>query len=345
MDDITIQQYKLDDITIQQFKTEFDALEKVYRQELTDVIENYLVKSAMPMSFNESIIFSIALDKIYNDLLSFVIEDPATRGRGKIATESSGFQAVRYYRYVQSIIEVVGDIESHHYIIGQLRHISEVAKVNTGVDINPLAQIGTCFIIDHGVNTVIGERCIIGNNFHVMQDVVLGADSRNKCDPKDRHPKIGNNVTIFGGAKILGNIHIGDDCVIGANCIVTNDVPANSNVSIVNQLQITKIKTNANPKIFGIIPKDESEIFIAGDSMDGLCAEIVKYDEGIIKEHDLVSCEIIDQDSKSIHLKVNILSDEYSRFSLRLFSKTNNVDIIIKECLAYNYIKKKEIKL
>ena len=96
MDDITIQQYKLDDITIQQFKTEFDALEKVYRQELTDVIENYLVKSAMPMSFNESIIFSIALDKIYNDLLSFVIEDPAARGRGKIATESSGFQAVRY---------------------------------------------------------------------------------------------------------------------------------------------------------------------------------------------------------------------------------------------------------
>lgn len=112
------------------------------------------------------------------------------------------------------------------------RVISEQAHSRTGIDLHPGAQIGESFFIDHGSATVIGETSVIGRNVKIYQGVTLGARSF----PKDergrvirgikRHPTIGNRVTIYAGAVILGgDTVIGDDCVIAGGVFVTGSVP------------------------------------------------------------------------------------------------------------------------
>lgn len=91
-----------------------------------------------------------------------------------------------------------------------------------GVDIHPAARIGQGIMIDHATGVVIGETCVIGNNVSIMQSVTLGGTGK---EHGDRHPKVGNGVLISCGAKILGNIFIGDGAKIGAGSVVLKDVP------------------------------------------------------------------------------------------------------------------------
>ena len=110
------------------------------------------------------------------------------------------------------------------------RMITEHAHTLTGIDIHPGAQIGERFFIDHGTGVVIGETCIIGKNVRVYQGVTLGA----KRFPKDasgnpikgiaRHPIVEDDVTIYGGATILGRITIGKGSVVGGNVWLTSSV-------------------------------------------------------------------------------------------------------------------------
>lgn len=113
------------------------------------------------------------------------------------------------------------------------RVIAEQAHSRTGIDIHPGATIGESFFIDHGSGVVIGETTVIGKNVKVYQGVTLGA----KSFPMDergrairglkRHPTIGDRVTIYAGAVILGgDTVIGDDCVIAGGVFVTSSVPA-----------------------------------------------------------------------------------------------------------------------
>lgn len=113
------------------------------------------------------------------------------------------------------------------------RIIQEMAHSRTGIDIHPGARIGESFFIDHGGAVVIGETTKIGHHVRVYQGVTLGAKSFQK-DPKgrlvrdgrQRHPTIGNRVTIYAGAVILGGeTVIGDDCVIAGSVLVTDSVP------------------------------------------------------------------------------------------------------------------------
>jgi serine O-acetyltransferase len=97
----------------------------------------------------------------------------------------------------------------------------------TGIEIHPGAKIGKRFFIDHGMGVVIGETSIIGDDVLLYQGVTLGGTGLEKGK---RHPTIGNNVVVGGGAKILGNISVGDNSYIGANAVVIKDVPANSTV-------------------------------------------------------------------------------------------------------------------
>lgn len=105
------------------------------------------------------------------------------------------------------------------------RYISYRTRQKTGIDIHPGAQIGKGVFIDHGMGVVIGETTVIGDNCLIYQGVTLGASTFEKVD---RHPKIGNNVTIFAGASIIGNIKIGDNSVVYAHSLVTRDAPPNS---------------------------------------------------------------------------------------------------------------------
>ncbi len=94
------------------------------------------------------------------------------------------------------------------------------ARMFTGIEIHPGAKIGKRFFIDHGHGVVIGETTVIGNDVMMYQGVTLGGTGKDKGD---RHPKVGNNVTIGAGAKILGNIKIADNTVIGANAVVLKE--------------------------------------------------------------------------------------------------------------------------
>lgn len=91
-------------------------------------------------------------------------------------------------------------------------------------DISPEAIIGENFSIAHTLGVVIGEGVEIGHNVKVFQNVTLGQKN-------GKYPIIGNNVTIYAGAKIIGDVKIGDGAVVGANAVVTKDVPANSVVA------------------------------------------------------------------------------------------------------------------
>ncbi|MDD5155589.1 MAG: serine O-acetyltransferase [Candidatus Omnitrophica bacterium] len=107
------------------------------------------------------------------------------------------------------------------------RLISQLSRFMTGIEIHPGAKIGKGLFIDHGMGVVIGETAVIGDNVLLYQGVTLGGTGIVKGK---RHPTTGNNVVIGGGAKVLGNITVGDNSYIGANAVVIKDVPPNSTV-------------------------------------------------------------------------------------------------------------------
>lgn len=97
-----------------------------------------------------------------------------------------------------------------------------------GVDIHPAARIGKGIMFDHATGIVIGETAVVGDNVSIMQSVTLGGTGK---EAGDRHPKVGNGVLIGAGAKILGNITVGDCAKIGAGSVVLKDVPARTAVA------------------------------------------------------------------------------------------------------------------
>ena len=128
------------------------------------------------------------------------------------------------------------------------RLMTEYAHSETGVDIHPGASIGRYFFIDHGTGIVIGETAEIGEHVKIYQGVTLGALSTRggqKLAGKKRHPTIGDNVTIYAGASILGGeVVIGEGSVIGGNAFVTSSVPPRTKVSVKSQEM--EYRTNDN---------------------------------------------------------------------------------------------------
>jgi serine O-acetyltransferase len=102
---------------------------------------------------------------------------------------------------------------------------SQATRFLTGIEIHPGASIGRRFFIDHGMGVVIGETAEIGDDVMIYHGVTLGGRSLQRVK---RHPTIGDRVTIGAGAKVLGPVSIGADTAIGANAVVTRDVPAES---------------------------------------------------------------------------------------------------------------------
>lgn len=117
------------------------------------------------------------------------------------------------------------------------RWLSYRTRKITGIDIHPAAKIGKGVFIDHGMGLVIGETAVVGDYCVLYHNVTLGSNTFEKVD---RHPKIGNHVIIYAGAKIIGNIQIGDHSIVAANAVVVKDakpyskligVPAHKNIS------------------------------------------------------------------------------------------------------------------
>jgi serine O-acetyltransferase len=97
-----------------------------------------------------------------------------------------------------------------------------------GVDIHPAARFGVGIMLDHATGLVVGETAVVGNQVSILQSVTLGGTGK---EHGDRHPKIGDGVLISAGAKILGNITVGEGAKIGAGSVVLRDVPPHTTVA------------------------------------------------------------------------------------------------------------------
>jgi serine O-acetyltransferase len=157
------------------------------------------------------------LDYFKSDVTSAFRKDPAAKSIVEVLTSYPGIQAVLLYR-VAHFLWTIG----LPYVP---RFLSYLAREKTGIDIHPGAKIGHDFFIDHGQDVVIGETSEIGNNVTLYQGVTLGGTS---LEQKKRHPTLGDNIVVGAGAKVLGPINIGNNVRIGANSVVTKDIPDNS---------------------------------------------------------------------------------------------------------------------
>lgn len=155
----------------------------------------------------------------YNEIKVAQERDPAARSFLEVLFLYQGLHAVINYRIAHFFYKI------KFYFLARL--LSQIGRHFTGIEIHPGAQIGKGLFIDHGMGVVIGETSIIGDNVLLYQGVTLGGTGLVKGK---RHPTIGNNVVIGTGAKVLGNITIGDNSYVGANAVVIKDVPPNSTV-------------------------------------------------------------------------------------------------------------------
>lgn len=138
------------------------------------------------------------------------------------------------------------------------RLISHVARFLTGIEIHPGAQIGKGVFIDHGMGVVIGETAIVGDYTLIYQGVTLGGTGK---ENGKRHPTVGNNVVVGTGAKVLGNIQIGDRVRIGAGSVVLRDVPSDSTVvGIPGRIISRKEKNNLSPLDHAKLPDVEANV-------------------------------------------------------------------------------------
>lgn len=167
--------------------------------------------------------------------------DPAAKSKEEIIFSYPGFFAIYVYRLAHELY-----VQNVPFIP---RIMTEYAHGKTGIDINSGATIGKYFFIDHGTGVVIGETTIIGDNVKLYQGVTLGAlSTRSGQQLRDvkRHPTIEDNVTIYSGATVLGGeTTIGKGTVIGGNAFITESIPANTKVSVINpELKIKESHRN-----------------------------------------------------------------------------------------------------
>ena len=157
-----------------------------------------------------------------NDFLQSIIDrDPAAKSRISLILTYPGVKAVFFHRLANFFSTAKFDLIA--------RIISQFSRFLTGIEIHPKAKIGKNLFIDHGMGVVIGETSEIGNNVTIYHMVTLGGiapsiNSNNQRNIK-RHPTIEDEVVIGSGAQVLGPVTVGCCAKIGANAVITKDVP------------------------------------------------------------------------------------------------------------------------
>ena len=160
-----------------------------------------------------------------NEFLQSIIDrDPAAKSKLSLILTYPGIKAVFFHKIANFFYLAKIDLAA--------RFISQLSRFLTGIEIHPGAKIGKNLFIDHGMGVVIGETSEIGNNVTIYHMVTLGGispsiDSNNQRQVK-RHPTLMDNVVVGSGAQILGPVIIGKNAKVGANAVVTKDVPDNA---------------------------------------------------------------------------------------------------------------------
>ena len=159
-----------------------------------------------------------------NDFLQSIIDrDPAAKSKLSLILTYPGVKAVFFHRIANFFAKAKFNLIA--------RIISQFSRFLTGIEIHPNANIGKNLFIDHGMGVVIGETSDIGDNVTIYHMVTLGgiAPSINSNDQRNvkRHPTIQDDVVIGSGAQVLGPVTVGRCAKIGANAVITKDVPEN----------------------------------------------------------------------------------------------------------------------
>lgn len=155
------------------------------------------------------------MKNLFDFLRAYKSYDPAAKSLLEIALLYPGPKAVLLHRIAHQLYR--------WKLFFLARWVSESSRMITGIEIHPGARLGRRLVIDHGMGVVIGETAEIGNDCIIFHGVTLGGM---KFDPIKRHPTVGDKVLIGAGAKVLGPIRIGEGSRVGANAVVTKDVPA-----------------------------------------------------------------------------------------------------------------------
>ena len=156
---------------------------------------------------------------IREDIQAVLRQDPAARNSLEVILTYPGLHAVWGYRIAHLLWNLKLKLLARIY--------SNWIRAVTGIEIHPAAKIGRRFFIDHGMGVVIGATAIVGDDVMIYHDVTLGAKSGGSGK---RHPTIGNNVVIGAGARIIGDITVGDGAKVSANMVVSRSVPASTSV-------------------------------------------------------------------------------------------------------------------
>jgi len=188
------------------------------------------------------------LKNFLNEIDSIIERDPAAGSRLGVLFLYPTFHVMFFYK--------IGNILWRYNLQFLARMVMYFARIFTGIEIHPAAKIGNNFFMDHGLGIVIGETTEIGENVTIYQGVTLGGimpsiESESQRNQK-RHPTIGNNVIIGSGAQILGSIKVGDNARIGANSVVTKDVPPNVTVAGVPAREFSRSNKKESFKAYGI---------------------------------------------------------------------------------------------
>ena len=192
-----------------------------------------------------------------NDFLQSVIDrDPAAKSKLSVVLTYPGVKAVFFHQIAHFFCVAKFDLFA--------RIISQFSRFLTGIEIHPKAKIGKNLFIDHGMGVVIGETSEIGDNVTIYHSVTLGGispsiDSDSQRDVK-RHPTLKNNVVVGSGAQVLGPIVVGENAKIGANAVVTKDVPENAVMVGIPAKNVGAAPTDKKFRPYGIAPGGDTKL-------------------------------------------------------------------------------------
>jgi serine O-acetyltransferase len=168
------------------------------------------------------------------DIEAINTRDPACRGYSVPLLYFKGFHALQSYR-----------IAHYYWTQGRMplaRFLQSRMSEVFGVDIHPAARIGCGLLVDHATGLVIGETAVVENDVSMLHEVTLGGTGK---ETGDRHPKVRRGVLIGAGAKLLGNIEIGEGAKIGAGAVVLENVPPHTTVAGVPARQVGRPREEA----------------------------------------------------------------------------------------------------
>jgi serine O-acetyltransferase len=243
--------------------------------------------------------------RLRSDIRCILERDPAARNAWEILTCYPGLHAIFLHRV------------AHWCWCNELhwlgRFIAHLSRFFTGIEIHPAAKIGQCVFFDHGMGTAIGETAEIGQGCTIYQGVTLGGTSLSKGEK--RHPTLGRGVVVSAGAKVLGNIFIGDGARIGANAVVLTDVPAGATaVGVPARIILAKTEKNAKKHIEDVTEHSHRPFspygVCDGDAQSELAAFEISTSIDHNKQQIMILWQAIEQLSKELHARTELAHKE-----------------------------------